>query len=37
MEDSARDQYQTASHLSDFAASFSVLLNNDVSYDWIEF
>ena len=37
MEDVARDRYQTASNIADFPTSFSVLLNDDVSCDWIEF
>ena len=37
MEDAAEDQYQTASNLADFPASFSVLLNDDVSWDWFHF
>jgi hypothetical protein len=37
MEDETEDQYQTALDLADFPASFSVLLNDDVSCDWIEF
>ena len=37
MEDAAGDQYQTASNLAEFPASFSVLLNDDVSCDWIDF
>jgi hypothetical protein len=37
MEDAEEDQYQTASDLADFPASFYVLLNDDVSCDWIEF
>jgi hypothetical protein len=36
MEKTGGDQYQTASDLADFPASFSVLLN-DVSFDWIQF
>jgi hypothetical protein len=31
MEDADEDRYQTASNLADFPASFSVILNDDVS------
>jgi hypothetical protein len=31
MKDETEDQYQTALNLSDFPASFSVLLNDNVS------
>jgi hypothetical protein len=37
MEDKTEDQYQIALDLADFPASFSVLLNDNVSCDWIEF
>ena len=37
MEDAVEDQYQTAFNLTDFPASFSVSLNDDVSCNWIEF
>jgi len=37
MEDAAENKYQTASYLADFPDSFSVLLNNNVSCDWIQF
>jgi hypothetical protein len=37
MKDTAEDQYQTALNLADFPAEFSVLLNDDVGCDWIEF
>ena len=37
MEDAEEDQYQSALDLADFPASFSVLLNNNVSCDWTEF
>ena len=36
-EDRTKDQYQIALDLADFPTSFSVLLNDDVSCDWIEF
>jgi hypothetical protein len=36
-EDRTKDQYQIALDLADFPTSFSVLLNDDVSYDWNEF
>jgi hypothetical protein len=36
MKDETEDQYQTAFNLADFPASFSVLLNDDVSCEWIE-
>jgi hypothetical protein len=37
MEDIEEDQYKSALDLADFPASFSVLLNNNVSCDWTEF
>ena len=37
MDDGAEDRYQTASDFARFPASFSVLLNDDVSCGWIEF
>jgi hypothetical protein len=37
MEDETEDRYQTALNLASFPASFSVLFNDDVSCDWIEF
>ena len=37
MRNETEDQYQMALNLADFPASFSVLLNHDVSYDWIVF
>jgi hypothetical protein len=37
MEDAAEDQYQTASNLADFPASFFVLLNDGVSCNLIKF
>jgi hypothetical protein len=33
-EDRTKDRYQIALDLADFPTSFSVLLNDDVSYDW---
>jgi hypothetical protein len=35
MADAAADKYQTTLDLADFPASFSVLLNDDVSCNWI--
>ena len=37
MEDAAEEQYQTALDVAEFPPSFSVLLNDDVSCDWIDF
>ena len=36
MKDETENQYQIALDLANFPASFSVLLNDNVSYDWIE-
>jgi hypothetical protein len=37
MEDTAQDQYRAALHLATFPASFSVLLDRDVSCQWSTF
>jgi hypothetical protein len=37
MEDTGVDQYETASNLADFSASFSVLLNDNVSCNGLNF